>query len=256
MMKQKLFIAALILACFSLLAYTAQASLIVTTRADSVSGTGITMVDGQHVSIVAGSTGTVTFGIYTSWTNADGIHTNDGMLTFDTALIASNGSTHGAMATANLTVGYGWTYTGKQVGKVQDINADTYSDLGGLTDGTAATEKLNEIKPMSTYIDPGSGIEGYRMLGASETNFLIGEVTYTISSAAIGTDTMVNASPWTRTVGATVGGWKEDGVSILQSSTNVTVPDTGVALNVVPEPATLIMLCMGALALLAIRRRK
>jgi hypothetical protein len=66
----------------------------------------------------------------------------------------------------------------------------------------------------------------------------------------------VSASPWTRTAGSTVGHWYEDGVSVSQSATNVTVGG-GVALNVVPipEPATLILLGMGALSLLFIRRK-
>jgi hypothetical protein len=191
-MKQKMVTAALILACLSLVAYTAQASLILSTRADSVSGTGLTKSsDGKTVTILDGSTGSITFGIYASWTNADGIHTNDGLQTCDAALIASvGGTTHGAMATADLTAGYKWNYTGSQVGKVQDLNADTYSDLGGLqpTGGTSsAVEKGNEIKPFSTYISPIDSIEDTRMLGANETEFLIGEVTYTLSSAVYST---------------------------------------------------------------------
>ena len=166
-MKQKLFIASLILACLSLMAYTAQANLILMlppSRQLEVS----TVVDAEHVNVTAGTTGTITYDVYASFTNTVGAGLQ---LHVIIALIQQPaGSVKGNMARLRMSaVGYDWSYTGSQVGTAQDINADTYLDVGGLTTGTANTQKINEIMS-DVHMPCPAALKISRYLQAGETS--------------------------------------------------------------------------------------
>ncbi len=125
----------------------------------------------------------------------------------------------------------------------QDINADGFALDTGSTASASGSYVIGQYTVITSHATNGD---------------VIGNFTYTVTdtlpSSAI--PTVLN---WKfATAGAANGkaSWWEAGVN-KNSSTVGAVYGAGTAINlVVPEPSTLIMLSMGALALLLFRRRK
>jgi hypothetical protein len=134
----------------------------------------------------------------------------------------------------------------------QDLNGDGLKDIGGLADATTTgwfTAVASPAAPNTAMVQ----------------NWTLGTFNYgvaTVPADGLGTegDRVVDAVvTWAKRNSTTAIGGKIDNISITSSNVGTYLsvgPGVQITHLVVPEPSTLILLGMSALALIFIRRRK
>jgi hypothetical protein len=248
-MKKFVFLA-LILALF---ASTSYAGLILNVRQDGTTGNEPIIVD--HVGQ------TVVFDIYATFGQTDGalnsplikvinvgVRANEvggtagvstpGLYGNISALLADKTSTTGSVGATH--VGYDGVLTSA---------GTTHGDWGGTQPGNSAT---------GFWVWSNSA-----GVGLTNGEVYLGKMTWTCTEANQGTVDLY-AFPATKTTGAGNGySYSDDGVGFAGGNQYTQLTATGhlgigqhCTINVVPEPSTFVLLGLGALALVFIRRRK
>jgi hypothetical protein len=239
------------LVCFAILAVcvsSASADLIVNMLATGVTGPGnIVSPDGMQVTLAA--PGVVTFGVYVQPQGVDGIN-NEGLLSVDGSFVATLGTgVLGNAISCTLASEFNATSNGASPGTIQDLNSDGRMDIGGTVQNSAT----GWIVPISTTYPL------HRETPSLDAEFLVATIEYAVDTVDLsGTSSVFN---WVRRLGNSAAGnasWTQDGIPMTG---NKNTPETyrsagSIEMIPIPEPSTLILLGMGALALLAIRRRK
>jgi len=239
-----------IFVCFAILAVcvsSASADLIVNLRAISVTGAGNT-ITGEGKTVNLASPGTITYGVYVKPDGLDLLN-NEGLLALGGKFITTYGTGVLGNATGSaLDPLFNQTANGAQAGTIQDLNADGRMDIGG----TADTSATGWIYPLSTTYP------AHRPTPSFEEEFYVDTIEYNAQVILPGgTDSSAN---WFRRNGSSAASnasWTEDGLPKTAAKNGTTYRSGDpVALHAIPEPSALILLSMGALALLAFRRRK
>jgi len=249
-MKGKTLIACVITLLLVSISY---ADLVIEVRAIGTSNPGQITISGDQklVTLASGATGTITLGLYATLQNFtnDGTGTNDLLINNAGSIIvgAAPSDTLGNLGSPDLD--NAWDAAGSGNGLVQDLNADTYMDIGSNNNADTSAKfiwMIADTAPVGQMIAIGGT--------------LIHTSVYTISSAVPGgTDGVINFVPRANTNAlqyASNASWRENNVVKTGNPALLTYKGgTNVVLHVVPEPSTLILLCMGVLALFAIRRK-
>jgi len=218
---------------------------------------------------------TVTVLIYAKVTGTDGLTTNDGLVNMfmsttsqivGTSMFVSNtagfmsGATAGSQTAFNIT----------KAGASADLNADGIKDVGSTS--TSSTPSSNYISlasvntPLAKYAGD-SGVVGAAITGGYE--FLVGQLTFTVGTFTGNVDNTsqvkINAvvPNWTGTTYSKAT-WYQDGTAVgnkklwytSTSPGNSLTAGTAITFTYVPEPATMGLILLGGLGLLARRNRR
>jgi len=214
-----------------LISTAAFAGLIMSVQAVSVSGGGGSYVDSTHVKVGVGSV--VTIDVYGQLTGTDSTF----LLADIWATIPETAVVTGVNGSMSYTSGSG-------AGRIYRTNW-----LGApptLTpNGIGSNVDMNDYDNYAF----GEGSVGLPLGEACSTPIVMGEFKYTVAAIG-GTYATINIVPDT-------AGWCDwyNGNTLIVSTEYNTVSGGPVYIGT-PEPSTLILLGMGALALLVIRRRK
>jgi hypothetical protein len=240
----KYLMAAAAVACLGL-AGTAKASLTIDIRVDSVSGTGVTKVDAHHVD-VTGTGGTINFSVYAVISDGNSNPADDGFKGIRGYILAPKnvdtlhpGPVGNLGANALVAPFNGAGSVAGQNGI--DIDGDGFNDLG-----TLASSASTSVAPFSASMT----------LGGPDFKFLTFSMPVTNANLVSGGDSIVGFTK----VGITnTVVWQEDNVAKNGASAGATFNFVNATLHTVvadvPEPASVGILALGGLALLA-RRRK
>jgi len=221
----------------------ADASLIVDVRATG--GTGGTGVSSGGKQVVFGAQGdTVVLTVFARITGTNGA--NDESLSSAHGSVATGPSIPGGSGLlGNLSGGRLSPFTGasSQQGSVQDIDADGDLDIGST--GSTVTGKF-VARADAPVVLPA--------ISAQAGEIAIGQFTFTYTGG--GTDTFANFITRKNQTGGNLfsaATWFEDGIS---SAPTTSLYDVGTAVHLaVPEPTSAALMGLGALGLLA-RRKK
>jgi hypothetical protein len=112
-------------------------------------------------------------------------------------------------------------------------------------DGTA-TESIIGNDPNVTGITVG---------GLHYTQFLLGTEAFTITTAVVGSGT-ITLLPETGDTGTKYQKYETDNVVHQELGNDANISENAITMNVVPEPATMALIGMGAMGLLGLRRRR
>jgi len=214
----------------------AQASLTLDLRA--VAATGQASVVNAKLVNVSGNSGTVTFEIHGVVAPAtdDGNALNDGTNTLTGSFVTTGSSAHG-----NLVATRAPLFTNvapSSDGTVQDLDNDGDADVGGSNTGTV------------NYFGPRSST-GQFVPGADS---IIGTLVLTLNGAFGAGDTLTHFTPRPAIASA---GWSENGVGVSTNASNLFLSGPDVVLHsvLIPEPASIGLIGLAGLGMLA-RRRK
>jgi Tfp pilus assembly protein FimT len=245
-MTKKLMVVFSICALLSLIAAPAMANFIVQVEPTKINSTNVS-TSTRSLSLAAGDVVTFQLVGYVTGAGDSGVNGAKGSLAQLLATVTKgtwNTAVKGSISTVTLTDEFKYNYpTTSKSGVVDDINNDGFA----LDVGSTAAATTNYI------IFAHSSITGHGVSGD-----VLGTFTYTVSQI----DTSSTKSTVLNWVFATAGAssgkaiWTESGTAYNSSnSTNYAAGDA-ISLNAIPEPSTLVMISMGALALLFFRRRK
>jgi len=225
------------------------ASLIVDVRATG--GTGGTNFANPKNVIFGAPGDTVVLSVFARINGTNGVH-DESLSAAHGSIATGPGFTNGTVPNGsgllgNLAGGRVAPFTGSssQNGSVQDVDGDTDIDVG--SSGSSVTGKFVARSDSPTVLpalgaDPNTG------------EIQIGQFTFTYTGG--GADTFANFIPRTGNAGANLfsaATWFEDGVS---SAPTIAPYGAGTAVHLsVPEPTSAALLGLGALGLLA-RRKK
>jgi hypothetical protein len=231
----------------------------------------LTAVDGTNqIQLTPGQTGTIPLQVWVTLTGADAEGTNEGLLTAYAGFkTLSNTGLTGLVGfetskADNFAKGFqpgvapptGTLVAG--IGGIMDLgNVATKSTLPafGCTAGTTATA-YNSYSGMSNSLVPG----GVRMLLTTLQYDISGAGGPADAKAVISAALPITGAGFSSAIAALT--WKEDGLTTTSkkwwpgATATVATVGSGVTLTIVPEPSTIILLGMGALALVFVRRRK
>jgi hypothetical protein len=246
----------------------------------------------KSMMLTPGSSGTITMYLYADVKGSDADLTNDGLIAAYMNVITTNSGLTGLTGIKTGTAGTGasWTRNGNFTNPLGtgvkagvDLNADGIRDYGSLSTDPAVAPTLvanpmSAVAPAWPVYSSGYDPDGVLPAAVAVTDipggkeFLLGYFRY--DYAAVGGTGQAVVSPsipvWTGTSAAKVISFfdvpdaqkYDDPISTAYKSLFYgTAPSQGVVevsplTLVIPEPSTMILLGMGALALLAIRRRK
>jgi len=223
----------------SLAAASAQGALVLDLR---------TAADGTSIVVTPAMIGTdITMKV---WANVTGTGAGAEGLQYVFYSVKSN-NTGGGAITGGLTGGTlptPFNAAGSQVGTVQELNADSLTDMGS-----------NNATPVAAHAKPRAAAPTYSnsdpLYGEAITNgwrWNVENVTLHITSAILGTGTSAySAVPPSNMTGVIKGGlWYED-MTLRQVAYS-----TGTSVTFTPEPATVALLALGGLLALRGRRSK
>jgi len=217
-----------------------QAGLIIDLQATSAVGATLTnnkLIENATVGAV------INFNIVAQITGANGTPGDEGLVSVVVGFLTSNGGPIKANVTGR-TLSTAYDATGSGLGVIQDRDADTDLDLGGILANSAAPDWFTaraDTAPSAT-------------LGASQ---ILGTVQLTVTAATDGSITF-NAS---KRSSATAASWQEDGVLFsnqgLANGFQMGAPVT-ISAAVIPEPSTLALggIALAGLAGFQLRRRR
>lgn len=223
--------------------------LVYDVRIDSVAGG--TMHSSKLATVSSSGASTVTMSVYAFILNADGNPDNEGFLASAYGL-RSDGALHGSLSAG--LVSPTMTGFGSQAGDHVDLDFDGDLDVGAMADATSGWQKASASgSPSYTYQDSLVDTIG----GASYVGFKLATATLSIPAGAIdGLETQIVFMPRNST------SVKPQKFTHDLSNENLTGDSSsiqvlaGPVIEAVPEPATLCLLGLGGLGLLARRRRR
>ncbi|MGH7180099.1 MAG: PEP-CTERM sorting domain-containing protein [Tepidisphaeraceae bacterium] len=209
----------------------------------AVGSTGTSVISGGGKSVTGMGVGDViTFDVFARLPNADGNAANDNVNIVWASFLSTNIGGGAVLGTMSMvTPDAAFLGLGHQNGVQQDLDTDTDLDLGSNVN----TSGVNFYGSRATVGAPGPA-------GANQK---LGTLTMTITSLLGGTETDVNARKRQTTTGYN---FTEDGVPTINSNNvalGTPVVFTGGGGGVIPEPATMGLVALGALGTLARRRR-
>lgn len=218
------------------LAREASASITFDIRVTSVSGAGVSMVDSKHVNVTA-TGGTINFAIFAVISDGNSNSADDGFQSARGYVLAPANSAsgpHGNLSNAALVSPFNGS--GSVPGQTgTDTDGDGWTDLGTLT--SSASTSIAPRSAATTFGGPDFKFETFSMTVAD-----VGAGTSTLNFVRVGT--------------VTTAGWTVDGqAKTISTDTVLQGADVVLSSVVGPEPASLGLLSLGGIALLA-RRRK
>jgi hypothetical protein len=230
-----------------LVAGNAFATLIIDVKAVDATGGAVIASGGKTVDVTNAAVGSIiTFDV---WAN------------FTTGTTATNTITQiqGGMASVRDAANYA---VKGNISPITQSASPIDWGMAGSQDGVAVANAMNDL---ILPVTPSASVWGAKNSLAQAIDFAagtkLGTFTYTVTGARAGEGlkTTVNFTPFTSTT-VPAGTWKEAGVSYSSLTTpkpyQVYAAGAPVELVAIPEPTTFVLLGMGALALVFVRRRK
>ena len=246
-MTRKLIVLFSVFAMLCLIAAPAMANLIVQIQPLTINGGA---VDHNLTSLTVNPGDVIAFQLVGNISGAgdSGVNAVKGSLVQKLATLISgtwNTEVMGNLSVVTLSAEFAYNYPTTSHGGVanQDVNADGFA----LDTGSTAASATNYI------LDEHTSITGHGVSGD-----VLGTFTYTVSAVDAVSQIPTSLNWLFGTNGAAAGkaAWTESGSSWNSSTSTNYTAGTPISLNVVPEPAVLILISMGALALLLFRRRQ
>jgi len=230
--------------------------------AGDVTSAGVVISDGGHTVVPAAGGDVIVLQLFAVIENLDGNHANDGFLqTFGSFLATGGlagsmrGDTVGSpVSQKNNIPGVAFGF-GSQSGYAGDLNSDAALDVGNITITGGSPV------PAPWFIAVGGSNAPATVFGtgagAGNTEFLIGELTFTLGVNAdpLTTGAAVNFRPREWASGArNYAKFTSDGVSHQYTYENVNLAVGADVIIGVPEPSAIGMLLLGSLGLVGFRR--
>jgi MYXO-CTERM domain-containing protein len=207
---------------------------------------------GTKSAVVGPGGGTVNLEVWANVANGDADHSNDGFQLANMAFVSADGGPLGDLAPLTYASGFIGSSVSQQ-GTLMNRDANPDLEVGGADPAVVAGWVLPSTGTSAKF---GSGT------GAGDTSFLLGTTTWTLPGTGGGGgagSTNLNVEMRVRTTGTAVQQqtvkYVSDGVAHSERGdvANIAV-GAPVTVTVVPEPAALGLLGLGALA--GLRRRR
>lgn len=197
----------------------------------------VEVATGGKTATIANVGDTVSLNIYADPQGADSNLTNEGFKSIFGKLVSGNG---GLLGNLSLSLTSAFSGANSQAGLVQDLDGDGDLDVGGTVTNTSANwvyarTDLSPVAPGDRFLIATATFTATSNLGSTSVNFL-------------------NRLPGSTNNGD--GNWREDGApkADLTFSGGSIVSGTPITISAVPEPTSLGLLGLSAIA--ALRRRR
>jgi hypothetical protein len=225
--------------------------LILTSSASATLTYDLRLASGGKSATVYSVGDTLNLELYAMVTGAVGNSALEGFQNGFVSVLSSTGGNISGNLSGTLVAPF--TATGAQNGKSQDLDGDGDADLGSTLTQSNGDFIFARSMPMQTS---GTAI-------ANGQEFKLANITFTVTGIAtpgLATPITLSAAVYSFTSPIEIEAvWQEDGVSSSNPTPGGTFPSSfptvGAAVTVIPEPASMLFLPIGAL-LCAVRRRR